>query len=155
MTVVDTAIWIDFLEARGTPFDIHLGKLIATSAPLALTDIIYCEVLQGIVDDLKFRRTRNTLKSYPILRVRGLMTFEHAAQICRAVDCLIAAICLENGTDLYQNDRDFVIISTVRGLRLSNICACLAPVILCAPLVGQSSSGGASCRVGGGDVWRK
>lgn len=43
------------------------------------------------------------------------MTFDHAAQICRAVDCLIAATCLENGTDLYQNDRDFVIISTGEG----------------------------------------
>ena len=81
------------------------------------------------LEDLKFRRARDLLRSYPILRVRGLRTFEHAAQIYRAcrrkgftvrntVDCLIAATCLEAGTDLYQNDRDFEAIAKVRGLRL-------------------------------------
>jgi hypothetical protein len=56
--------------------------------PLALTDVIYYEVLQGIADDGKFRRTREILLAYPIFRVRGLRTFEHAVQIyrdCRAI----------------------------------------------------------------------
>jgi predicted nucleic acid-binding protein len=129
MIVVDTGVWIDFLEARGTPFDLHLGALIETGASLALTDVIYCEVLQGILEDLRFRRTRDSLRRYPILRVRGLRTFEHAAQIYRAcrrqgftirrtVDCLIAATCLEARAQLYQNDRDFEAIARVKHLRL-------------------------------------
>jgi predicted nucleic acid-binding protein len=127
--VVDTTVWIDFLEARGTPFDLHLAELIEGGEPLALTDLIYCEVLQGILDEGNFRRVRGILRSYPVLRMRGLDTFEHAALIyrdCRrrgftirkTADCLIAATCLEFGVELYHNDRDFEAIAKVRGLKI-------------------------------------
>lgn len=82
MIVVDTTIWIDFLEARGTSFDIHLKRLIEEGASVALTD---CEVLQGIREEGTFRRTRAILRTFPIFRVRGLKTFEQAARIYR--DC--------------------------------------------------------------------
>jgi hypothetical protein len=129
MIIVDTTVWIDFVEARGTLFDLHLDGLIRQKTPVALTDIIYCEVLQGVLEDPKFRKTRDLLRSYPSLRVRGLRPFEHAAQIYRAcrkrgftvrntVDCVIAATCVENGAELYQNDRDFEAIARVQGLRL-------------------------------------
>ena len=129
MIVVDTTVWIDFLESRETAFDLHLKELIEREEPLALTDIIYCEVLQGILDDEKFRRTREILLAYPILRVHGLRTFEHAAHIyrdCRkrgftirkTVDCVIAATCLEAGVELYHNDRDFEAIARVKRLKV-------------------------------------
>jgi len=127
--VVDTTVWIDFLEAKGTPFDLHLTGLIQREETLALTDLIYCEVLQGIVDEADFRRIRTILQSYPILRMRGLDTFERAARIYRecgrqgftirkTADCLIAATCLEAGAELYHNDRDFEAIAKVRGLKI-------------------------------------
>jgi len=127
--VVDTTVWIDFLEARGTPFDLHLGELIERGETLALTDLIYCEVLQGILDEGNFRRVRIILRTYPILLMRGLDTFEHAALIyrdCRrrgftirkTADCLIAATCLEVGAELYHNDRDFEAIAKVRDLKI-------------------------------------
>ena len=129
MIVVDTTVWIDFLEARGTPYHLHLRELIRDDAPLALTNLVYCEVLQGIVEDRAFRRTREILRAYPILHGRGLDTFEQAAQIFRAcrrrgftvrntVDCIIAATCLEVGAELYQNDREFETIARVKNLRL-------------------------------------
>ena len=129
MIIVDTTVWIDFLEARDTPFDLHLKELIEREESLGLTDLIYCEVLQGILDENKFRLTRNILRAYPILRVRGLSTFEHAAGIYRAcrrrgltirktADCLIAATCLEARAELYHNDRDFEAIAKVRRLRI-------------------------------------
>jgi len=127
--VVDTTVWIDFLEARKTPFDLHLRDLIEGGEALALTDLIYCEVLQGILDELAFRRVRSILQSYPIFRMRGLDTFEHAAGIyrdCRrrgftirkTADCLIAATCLEAGAELYHNDRDFEAMAKVRDLKI-------------------------------------
>ncbi|MGH8005907.1 MAG: type II toxin-antitoxin system VapC family toxin [Candidatus Binatia bacterium] len=129
MIVIDTTVWIDFLEARGTSFDLHLKALIEEGASLALTDVIYCEVLQGILEESKFRRIRAILQAYPMLRVQGLETFEHAAQIYRAcrrsgftirktADCLIAATCLEAGVALYHNDRDFEAIARVEGLQI-------------------------------------
>ena len=84
MIVVDTTVWIDFLESRDTSFDLHLKELIERGESLGLTDLIYCEVLQGIVDENKFRQTRHILRAYPILLMRGLRTFEHAASIYRA-----------------------------------------------------------------------
>ena len=118
MIVVDTTVWIDFLEARGTAFDRHLTDLLETDAPIALVDIVYCEVLQGIRNEDTFQRTRVSLLAHPILRPRGLETFETAANlyrmarrrgltIRRTVDCLIASTCLEAGAEIYHNDRDF------------------------------------------------
>lgn len=129
MIVVDTTVWIDFLEEKDTPFDLRLKRLVEEGASLALTDIIYCEVLQGIREDNTYRRTRRMLREFPILRVRGLRTFDKAATIyreCRkkgltirsTVDCLIAATCLEADAELYHNDRDFDAIAKVSGLKL-------------------------------------
>ncbi len=129
MIVVDTTVWIDFLEARNTLFDLHLKDLVERGESIGLTDLIYCEVLQGILDDTKFRHTRSILRAYPIFQVRGLRTFEHAVSIYRAcrrrgltirktADCLIAATCIETRAELYHNDRDFESIAKVRGLKI-------------------------------------
>jgi predicted nucleic acid-binding protein len=127
--VVDTTVWIDFLEARGTAFDRHLTELLESDAPLALVDVVYGEVLQGIRDDDIYQRIRAGLLAHPILRPRGLETFETAANLFRAarrrgltvrrsVDCLIAATCLEAGAQLYHNDRDFDSLARVSDLAI-------------------------------------
>jgi len=127
--VVDTTVWIDFLEARGTTFDRHLAELIDHDAPISLTDIVYTEVLQGIRDDEIFQQTRTSLCAHPILRPRGIETFETAANlyrsarrrgltIRRSVDCLIAATCLEIGAEIYHNDRDFDALARVSDLMI-------------------------------------
>jgi predicted nucleic acid-binding protein len=127
--VVDTTVWIDFLEARGTAFDRHLSGLIEDEAPISLVDIVYAEVLQGIRDDEVFQQVRLSLRAHPILRPHGLQTFEAAANlyrvarrrgltIRRGVDCLIAATCLESGAEIYHNDRDFDALARVSELRI-------------------------------------
>jgi hypothetical protein len=127
--VVDTTVWIDFLEARGTTFDRHLTELIEEQAPIALVDIVYAEVLQGIRDEETFQQTRLSLRAHPILRPRGLETFETAANlyrtarrrgltIRRSVDCFIAATCLETGAEIFHNDRDFDALARVSDLMI-------------------------------------
>ena len=129
MIVVDTTVWIDFLEARDTAFDRHLTELIEEQAPISLVDIVYAEILQGIRDEEIFQRTRMSLRAHPILRPRGLETFETAANlyrtarrrgltIRRSVDCLIAATCLETGAEIYHNDRDFDALARVSDLMI-------------------------------------
>lgn len=129
MIVPDTSVWIEFLEARGTAFDTHLAQLIDSDAPIALTDLIYCEVLQGIRDDATYQRTRDVLRAFPIFIMANLRTFDHAVEMYRTcrrrgftvrstVDCLIAAVCLDAGAELYQNDRDFDVLAKVHGLKL-------------------------------------
>jgi predicted nucleic acid-binding protein len=127
--VVDTTVWIDFLEARGTAFDRHLAALIQDDAPISLVEIVYAEVLQGIRDDEVFQQIRMSLRAHPILRPQGLHTFETAANLYRAarrrgltirrsVDCLIAATCLESGAEIYHNDRDFDALARVSDLMI-------------------------------------
>ena len=129
MIVVDTTVWIDFLEARGTPFNRHLTELIEEQAPISLVDIVYTEVLQGIRDEETFQQIRMSLRAHPILRPRGIETFETAANLYRAarrrgltirrsVDCLIAATCLETGAEIYHNDRDFDALARVSDLMI-------------------------------------
>jgi predicted nucleic acid-binding protein len=72
---------------------------------------------------------RLSLRAHPILRPRGLETFETAAilyrvarrrglTVQRSVDCLIAATCLEAGAELYHNDRDFDSLARVSDLAI-------------------------------------
>lgn len=129
MIVVDTTVWIDFLEAKDTRFDRTLQTLINQDASVALTDIIYCEILQGIRDEATGHQIRDILQAFPILRIHDLQTFEHAASIYRAcrkrgltirstIDCIIAAVCIEAGAELYHNDRDFDAIASLHDLKL-------------------------------------
>jgi predicted nucleic acid-binding protein len=123
--VVDTTVWADFLGAKGTSFDLHLTELFERGDAIALTNPIYCEILQGIRDQTKFAEVRDILRSYPILRLRELDTFEQAAGIYRdgrrrgfiirkTIDCLIAS----TGAELYHNDRDYEFIARVRNLKI-------------------------------------
>ena len=129
MIVVDTTVWIDFFNGAGTPEDCHLQQLITAGRSLALTDLIFCEILQGIREDAAFERTRGLLLLYPILRLERLATFEHAARIYRTcrkqgltvrktIDCLIAALCIEEDAELFHRDADFDAIARVAPLRV-------------------------------------
>ena len=129
MIVVDTSVWIEFLGGSGTSFDHHLADLIRADAPIALTEVIYCEVLQGIRDDDTHVQIREILQAFPILLMEGLRTADRAVTLYRAcrkrgftvrstVDCLIAAECLDAGAELYQNDRNFDVLAKVHGLIL-------------------------------------
>ncbi len=129
MIVVDTTVWIDFFAASGTTFDRHLADLIDNDAPIVLVDLIYCEILQGIRENDVYQRTRQTLLAHPILRARGLETFEVAANLYRAarrrgltirrtIDCLIGAISLETGAAIYHNDRDYDALAKVSPLTI-------------------------------------
>ena len=129
MIVADTTVWIDFFNGAGTPEDRHLQQLITAGQSLALTDLIYCEILQGIRENAAFEQTRGPLLLYPILRIERLTTFEHAAQIYRAcrrrgftvrktIDCLIAALCIEEDVELFHKDADFDAIARVAPLQV-------------------------------------
>ena len=100
MIIVDTTVWIDFFGAKETPFDLHLTRLIEQGESLGLTDLVYCEVLQGIRDEPNFLRVRGILQSYPILRMRGLNLFEHAAGIYR--DCRRRGFTIRKTIDCYS-----------------------------------------------------
>lgn len=129
MIVVDTTVWIDFFKGSGTYEDRHLQELINDDQHVALTDLIYCEILQGIRDDAEMAQIRTLLLQYPILRLENLAMFEQAAMIYRAcrkrgltirktIDCLIAAVCITHDAKLFHHDSDFERIARATSLKI-------------------------------------
>jgi predicted nucleic acid-binding protein len=46
--VVDTSVWIDILAGRDTSQALRCVELIEHGQPVALTEVIFAEVLQGL-----------------------------------------------------------------------------------------------------------
>jgi len=128
MVIIDTTVWIDYLRGISTP-QVEWLDTEMTSQRLGITDLILCEVLQGIRDERKFIQTREDLLQYEVFSTGGIDLALAAAENYRAlraqgitvrktIDCLIATFCLQNGHTLLQNDRDFEPFEAVLGLQV-------------------------------------
>jgi predicted nucleic acid-binding protein len=117
MVIVDTTVWIDYFRAISNPetewLDNELGR-----RRLGLTDVIVCEVLQGVRDEhtagdverqlLKLQvfqpggveLARDAARNYRLLRSRG-------RTVRKTIDCLIATFCIREQHALLHRERDF------------------------------------------------
>jgi predicted nucleic acid-binding protein len=127
--VVDTSVWIDVLNERSTSQADRCVELIEGGEPIALTDIVVTEILQGLRSDREARLVESHLKAFPILRLDGLDDFVLAADLYRmarragvtirkTLDCLIAAPCVRTGAPLLHADTDFDRLAKCTPLRL-------------------------------------
>lgn len=118
MIVVDTSVWIEFLRGSDQPQAIRLAQLIEASAPVALTDVVMTELLQGVASDEEAELLEARLLAFPILRLERLDDYALAASLHRqaraagvtirkTLDCLIAAPCVRAGVPLLHADADF------------------------------------------------
>jgi predicted nucleic acid-binding protein len=121
MTLIDTTVWIDLFSGVASPQVSLLESLIAQREDLCLCGVILTEVLQGIRDDKEYAETHaifSKLVHLPMV----YETFLLAAHIYRSlrakgitirnsIDCMIAAVCIENGVPLLHHDKDFDSIS--------------------------------------------
>ncbi len=129
MIVVDTTVWIDLLRGNEAPGANRAASLIADGAPVALTDVVLAEVLQGLASEREARRVERHLRAFPIVRLEGLDDFVLAAELYRrarragvtvrkTLDCLIAAPCVRTGAPLLHADADFDRLATCTKLRI-------------------------------------
>ncbi|HEY5647896.1 MAG TPA: PIN domain nuclease, partial [Nitrospiria bacterium] len=113
----------------GSRFAGILHRLLDREEDLCLTGIHLTEILQGIKDDVSHRRIRRRLLAFPVYQPEGVSTYLHAADIyrhCRkkgktvrkTVDCIIAAVAIENNLRLLHNDRDFNQIAQCTRLKV-------------------------------------
>ncbi|MBI4286766.1 MAG: PIN domain nuclease [Chloroflexi bacterium] len=132
MIVVDTSVWIDFLRGTDSPERRMLHRLIEDEEEIAVTGIIFAEILQGIREDENFRITRDYLLGFPAYEPGSTFTYLSAARIYRTcrkkgksirstIDCIIAAICLENDFVFLHKDSDFDIIEECAGLKVLHV----------------------------------
>lgn len=129
MILVDTSVWIDFLKGENSIHRDNLHRLIEDEEDLCITEIILAEILQGIKSDRDFRKVKDYLLEFQIYSPKGVKTYLKAAEIYRTcrkkgktvrktVDCIIAAIAIENNLVLFHKDSDFDLIAACTPLRL-------------------------------------
>lgn len=129
MIVVDSSVWVAYLRDTGAPEIDRFEELILSGAKIALTDVIWMEILQGIRREEDVASVLDRIGRRPILRTRSVGDFERAAALYRACrrrgetirrpqDCLIAAVCIRERVALLHADRDFDRIASLGELRV-------------------------------------
>lgn len=129
MIVVDTSVWVDLLRPRRTKVAVRCEELIQNGEPVALTDVIYAELMQGVQSPREVRLLDRHLRTFPILRLESLEDFALAAELYRTarrhgitirktLDCLIAAPCVRTKAPLLHKDADFDRLASCTSLRI-------------------------------------
>ena len=117
MVIVDTTVWIDYLNGVTTPESDWLDRETARRR-LGLLDLMVCEILQGLATDDDAARVLRQLRRFEIFETGGVELAAAAAHNYRRLrqrgrtvrktsDCLIATFCLRDGHALLHADRDF------------------------------------------------
>ena len=128
MVIIDTTVWIDYLRGTENPETRWLDRELQRQR-LGLTDLILCEVLQGIREQSAFTRVRADLLKFQVFETGGSGVAIAAAQnyrelrqrgytVHKTIDCLIATFCLQARHELLHRDRDFDCFEKVLGLRV-------------------------------------
>jgi predicted nucleic acid-binding protein len=117
MVIVDTTVWIDYFRAISNPetewLDDELGR-----RRLGLTDVILCEVLQGVRDERTAVDVERQLRKLQVFQSGGVELASDAARnyrllrtrgrtVRKTIDCLIATFCIREQHPLLHRDRDF------------------------------------------------
>jgi len=129
LIVVDTSVWVDVLRGGRTRKARRCAELIEAGEPVALTDVVYAEILQGLRSEREARLVEEHLRAFPILRLEDLEDFRLAAELYRrarsrgvtirkTLDCLIAAPCVRTGAPLLHSDGDFDRLASCTALRI-------------------------------------
>ena len=117
MVIVDSTVWVDYLQgtinAETNWLDAELSR-----QRLGLTDVILCEVLQGVRDDFAAKDVEQKLLKLQVFETGGVDLAREAARnyrtlrgrghtVRKTIDCLIATFCLREKHSLLHRDRDF------------------------------------------------
>jgi predicted nucleic acid-binding protein len=126
MVIVDTTVWIDYLRGAENP-ETHWLERELRRQRLGLTDLILCEVLQGIPERPLFAQVRDELLKFHVFETGGTDLAIAAAQnyrdlrrrgytVRKTIDGLVATFCLQGGHQLLHRDHDFDPFEKVLGL---------------------------------------
>jgi predicted nucleic acid-binding protein len=126
LVIVDTTVWVDYIRGQQNAetdwMHAEFGR-----RRISLTDLILCEILQGIQDDSELQRVRQEIFLFEVLETGGITLAMNAAQnyrtlrshghtVRKTIDCLIATFCILNGHSLLHRDRDFGPFEKLLGL---------------------------------------
>ena len=118
--LVDSTVWIDFFRGKKTRQTEKLVQTIENRDDLCICGFVLTEVLQGVREEKEHRSVKQHFDNLLYLEA-DRSTFELGATIYRelrrngltirnSVDCLIAAIVIQQGVHFLENDRDYEFI---------------------------------------------
>ncbi len=116
--MVDTSVWIDCLNGIQNRHTDTLDSGIVEGI-VAIGDLIFLEILQGIRNDRDYSKTKQTLLTLDQYEMFGKGMAEKCANNYRALrkmgitirktaDVIIATFCIEKKVPLLFLDRDFI-----------------------------------------------
>jgi predicted nucleic acid-binding protein len=128
MLVVDTTVWIDYFNGRGTPETDFLDRAISEELIL-VGDLILTETLQGFRDDKDFNLAQSVLAKFEqgemLNRHLALQSTQHyralrkkGITVRKTIDCIIATFCIAEDHTLLHCDNDFVGFEKYLGLKV-------------------------------------
>ena len=131
MVIVDTTVWVDYLNDVPTPESDWLDQQLARQ-PLGLLDLMVCEILQGLSTDAEAVRVLRDLRRFEIFDTGGIELAVAAARnyrtlrsqgrtVRKTIDCLIATFCVRGGHSLLHCDRDFDPFEQLLGLSVVHV----------------------------------
>src|SRR5258708_6876935 len=126
--IVDTSVWVDYFAGISNKETEWLDRAIGREL-VSVTDLILCEILQGIRTDRQHEQTRLWLLSFDVFPSGGVEMAIAAATnhrrlrsrgftVRKTIDCLIATFCIRNKYSLLHRDRDFEPFESELGLRV-------------------------------------
>lgn len=117
MIVVDTSVWVDYVQGVDAPHTCLLDFELENSR-IITGDLIIIEFLQGfrrekdyqaaksIIDKLEHRNFLE--KDIPAKTIRNSRKLQkHGVTPRKTINVIIATFCIENDYELLHNDRDF------------------------------------------------
>lgn len=127
--LVDTSVWIDFLNGHPSPEAAVLDRLLVDEN-VVTCGLVVAEIFQGLRRDGSLAPLEEKLRLLNLLEPIGLDTYLLAAALYRAlrargitirstIDCLIATIAAQHGCWILARDRDMkaILDSGLVGLR--------------------------------------
>ncbi len=115
--LVDSTVWSDFLRGRATAQTARLEQCLQNRDDLCCCGFVLAEVLQGVRTESEYVATKRQFETLVYLE-DDRSNFELGATVYRelrrkgvtirnSIDCLIAAVVIQHGVHLLENDRDY------------------------------------------------
>lgn len=131
MIIVDTTVWVDYFRGTRNAETEWLDQQ-ADQRRLGLTDLILCEVLQGVRSNREFNEVQAELIKFELhvnggeeLAIAAARNFRslrvQGRTVRKTIDCLIATFCLTYGHTLLHRDRDFDVFEQNLGLAVLHV----------------------------------
>lgn len=128
MIVVDSTVWIDFLNGREADYVRRLRGLLGATE-IIVGDLMLCEILQGLGSEREARQVETYLRRFKVAPMAGEIIAVAAARnfrilrsrgitVRKTIDLLIGTWCIRHRTPLLHNDRDFDVMQQNLGLRV-------------------------------------